>query len=203
MGGVMQTHKEQVLEAIARHVIKAYNPSLLISPQAIPIEKLIGAHNLEIDYQYIRKNGRVLGETVFDDIVIPIYDKEKEEYSLISVKRGTILADASLLQPRMAGRLRFTLAHELSHWLIHQEIYTGTGENAAMTKKPLKSSEANAAIERQADRLACFLLMPAGQVKMAFHRSRSLADPATSLAQLFEVSRQAMDIRLRDLRLTH
>jgi len=190
------------LEAIARHIIKEYDPWLLASPQTIPIEKMIGTRDLEIDYQYIRKNGRVLGETVFDDTLVPVYDKEKGEYFLIAVKRGTILADASLLQPRMAGRLRFTLAHELSHWLIHQEKYTGTGERAAMTRNPLKSSDTDAETERQADRLASFLLMPAGQVKMAFYRNRKHADPVASLARLFEVSRQAMDIRLRELRLT-
>jgi len=198
----MQTcYRDQVLEAIARRIVKEYDPWLLASPQAIPIEKMIGTHDLEIDYQYIRNNGRILGETIFDDTVVPIYDKEKSEYSLIAVKRGTILVDASLLQTRMVGRLRFTQAHEFSHWLVHQDVYNGTGENAAMTKKPVKSSDVDVAIERQADRLACFLLMPAGQVKMAFHRNRNFSDPVPVLARLFEVSRQAMDIRLRELRL--
>ena len=31
--------------------------------------------------------------------------------------------DASLLRCRTQGRLRFTAAHELAHWLIHQELY--------------------------------------------------------------------------------
>ena len=101
----------------------------------------------------------------------------------------------------MIGRLRFTLAHELGHWFIHQEIYTGTGESAAMMKIPVKSLETNAVIEHQANRLATFLLMPAGQVKIAFHRTRYEDNPTALLAKLFCVSRKAMGIRLQELRM--
>lgn len=195
-------YRDQVLETIARRAIKAHNPELLSSPRAIPIEEIIGTLGLEIDYQYIRNNGRILGETVFDDTLIPVYDKDGGQYALISVKRGTIIIDAGLLAPRRIGRLRFTLAHELGHWLIHQDIYTGSGESAAMTDKPMKSSEADTVIERQADRLASYLLMPSGQVKMAFNHNRNRTDCVDMLAELFGVSRQAMDYRLRDLRLT-
>ena len=194
-------YRDQALEAIARRAIKAHDAALLSSPSTIPIEEIIGTCGLEIDYQYIRNNGRILGETIFDDTVIPVYDKDNAQYSLICVRRGDVIIDASLLPPRKIGRLRFTMAHELAHWLIHQEIYTGSGENAAMTSKPAKSSDADAAIERQADRLACFLLMPAGQVKTAFYHHHNHTDPAAVMANLFGVSRQAMDIRLRELRL--
>ncbi|MDR1619184.1 MAG: ImmA/IrrE family metallo-endopeptidase [Clostridiales bacterium] len=194
-------YRDQALEAIARRVVKTHDAALLSSPRAIPIEEIIGTCGLEIDYQYIRNNGRILGETIFDDTLIPVYDKDNGQYSFISVRRGSIIIDASLLQPAKIGRLRFTMAHELAHWLIHQEIYTGTGESAAMLNKPLKSSEADAGLERQADRLACFLLMPTGQVKTAFYHNRNHADLTAAIANLFGVSRQAMDIRLKELRL--
>lgn len=33
---------------------------------------------------------------------------------------------------RLLGRLRFTCAHELGHWVLHQKLYSGTGDVAAM-----------------------------------------------------------------------
>ncbi|MDR0818588.1 MAG: ImmA/IrrE family metallo-endopeptidase [Oscillospiraceae bacterium] len=198
----MGNYRDNVLETIARLVIKEYNPELLTCPTAIPIEDIIERqYGLVIDYQYIRNNGRILGETVFDDTWIPVYDKENSRYMWIEVKGGTIIADASLLNNRSDGRLRFTLAHELSHWLIHQNIYAGSGMPAAMTKNAVKSSDEGATIERQADTLSSFLLMPAGQVKMAFHRARPTADSAAALADMFGVSKQAMQIRLKEMRL--
>ncbi len=195
-------YTEQALEAIARNIIKGYDRTLLGQPKAIPIEEIVESIDaLVVTYQYIRKNGRILGETVFDDMPVPIYDRERGGYEFIPATRGTIIVDARLLRPGQSGRYRFTLAHELSHWLIHQEIYTGTGENAAMLKKPAKSSEADKAIERQANRLAGYLLMPSGQVKMAYYRAQTSGDPVASLTELFNVSREAMGIRLKELRL--
>ncbi len=194
-------YRDEALEMIARRAIKAHDPAPLSSPLAIPIEEIIDTLGLEIDYQHIRNNGRILGETIFDDTLLPVYDKEEKQYTLIPVKRGTIIVDAGLLHPQRTGRFRFTLAHELAHWLMHQEIYTGTGKSAALLSQPVKSSEANSSIERQADRLASFLLMPAGQVKMAFYHNRGKVGMVSILATLFGVSRQAMDIRLRELRL--
>lgn len=192
----------QALEAIARGIIKGYDPSLLLTPQAIPVADIMERkYGLRIDYQCIRNNGRVLGETVFDDALVPVYDQDCGGYTLIRVKRGTVLVDVSLIHNCGDGRYRFTLAHELAHWVIDQEKYTGTGQAASMTQKALKSSDEDAVTERQADKLATVLLMPAGQVKMAFHSNRGASEPIAMLAMLFDVSRQAMGIRLRELHL--
>ena len=193
-------YSEQTLENMARRTIKEYDSLLLTdNPRAIPIEDIMeNKFNLSIEYQYIRKNGRILGETVFEDDYVPIYDMEKGKYIWIFVKRGTIIIDASLLRCRIAGRLRFTCAHEFAHWLIHQKLYTDSGEVASMTKAAKKSSDDNKNIERQADFLGSSLLLPHGQVKMAFYRLRgSSKDIITELAQKFDVSKQAMEIHLK------
>ena len=152
---------------------------------------------LSLEFQYIRKNGRILGETVFDDDYVPIYNMDEKRYELIFVERGTIILDASLLRCRTQGRLRFTAAHELAHWLIHQELYSGTGDTAAMAKSISKSSDADKYIERQADMLGSSLLLPMCQVKKAFYRL-SGDDRVLQLATQFGVSKQAMEIRLRN-----
>lgn len=164
--------RPELIEAIARNTLKNYDASLILGYEAksVPIEDIIESMGLSLEFQYIRKNGRILGETVFDDDYVPIYNMDEKRYELIFVERGTIILDASLLRCRTQGRLRFTAAHELAHWLIHQELYSGTGDTAAMAKIISKSSDADKYIERQADMLGSALLLPMCQVKKAFYR---------------------------------
>lgn len=92
-------YREQALERIARDVITAYDPKLYYGPPtAIPIEDIIEAQGLVLEYQYLRNNGRVLGETIFDDGLTAIYDWENHRYDLLPVKGGTILIDCSLCE---------------------------------------------------------------------------------------------------------
>jgi hypothetical protein len=191
--------RPELLEAIARNTLKKYDESLVSGYDAkeVPIEDIIESMGLSLEYQYIRNNGRILGETVFDDAYVPIYNMDEKRYELIFVERGTIILDASLLRCRTRGRHRFTAAHELAHWLIHQELYSGTGDAAAMLKSLSKSSEADRRIELQADMLASALLLPISQVKKAFYRT-SGEDRVSRLAAQFGVSNQAMEIRLRN-----
>lgn len=186
-----------LLEAIARNALKKYDPSLLASPEpvSVPIEYMIEASGLSLEYQYIRKNGRILGETVFDDDYIPLYNMEQHKYELVYVVHDTIILDASLLQCRTDGRLRFTAAHEFAHWLLHRELYSKASA-ASACKSVSRSSDEDNYIERQADTLAGALLMPINQVKRAFYRL-SGTDKVAVLAKIFNVSRQAMEIRLK------
>ena len=195
-------YREQALETIARNLIKTFDASLLYGAAEIPIEDIIEKqYGLTVVYQHIRKYGNVLGETAFDDTFVAVYDKEEGRYLWLPVERGTVIIDARLLNPKYYGRLRFTLAHELAHWLIHQYLYTGSLQTAAMLKSIRKSSEADKPVERQADTLGSLILMPAGQVKMGFYRHRSDADPAYELSKVFGVSKPAMEIRMKELRL--
>ncbi|HBL84348.1 MAG: hypothetical protein A2Y17_05035 [Clostridiales bacterium GWF2_38_85] len=188
------------LESIARHIITQYDGSLLNTPAPIPVEVIMEkTYGLKLDFQFIHNNGRVLGETVFEDAVIPIYERENNEgYKLIPVEAGTVIVDASLLNCRNVGRFLYTCAHELAHWVIHKELYTGSGETASMTKAT-RSSETDKAIEWQADRLGSYLLMPKGVVKMAFYHNQGSQNIIDKLALLFAVSRQAMSIRLKEM----
>lgn len=148
-------YREQALERIARDVITAYDPRLYYgSPVAIPIEDIIEAQGLVLEYQYLRNNGRVLGETIFDDGLTAIYDRENHRYDLLPVKGGTILIDCSLCEEEAStGRLRFTCAHELGHWLLHKKQFSGTGENAALRS----GDESDNTLEVQANLLGSTL----------------------------------------------
>ena len=110
-------YREQALEGIAREVIAAYDPNLYYGvPRMIPIEDIIEAQGITLEYQCLRKTGCVLGETIFDDGGAIIYDYDIPGYTVIAVKGGTILIDSSLCrEDASTGRLRFTCAHELAH----------------------------------------------------------------------------------------
>lgn len=101
-------------------------------------------------------------------------------------------------------RRRFTAAHELAHYLIHRDLmdhgaramrhvdrlYGDPVDNLA---SPLKRQH-----EVQANRMAARIVMPANLVRDKFAENPNYA----ALASDFEVSPQAMEIRLKTLRLT-
>lgn len=148
-------YREQALEGIAREVITAYDPNLYYGvPRMIPIEDIIEAQGITLEYQCLRKTGCVLGETIFDDGGAIIYDYDIPGYTVIAVKSGTILIDSSLCrEDASTGRLRFTCAHELAHWLLHKRLYSGTGESAAMMTETNIVRTQNSALEMQANLL--------------------------------------------------
>ena len=180
-------YREQALEGIAREVITAYDPNLYYGvPRMIPIEDIIEAQGITLEYQCLRKTGCVLGETIF----------------VIKVKGGTILIDSSLCrEDASTGRLRFTCAHELAHWLLHKRLYSGTGESAAMMTETNIVRTQNSALEMQANLLGSILLMPLPQVKRCFYQlqpGRDRQQLVADMAGIFQVSKQAMRIRLEN-----
>ena len=194
------SHNDFTLENIARRIILQYDPDLLRNPAPIPVDAIMEkVYGLTLVFHHIRNNGRILGETVFEDAMIPIYErKNREGYKLIPVKAGTVIIDSSLLNCQNDGQFYYTCGHELVHWVIDKKYFTELGETAAMTKVA-RSSELDRRIERQADRMTSYLLMPKGTIKMAFYRNRQEKDVVAVLAELFNVSRQAMKIRLTEM----
>lgn len=126
-------YRLEAIETIGRKILLEYDRTLLEGPpQAIPVETIIETKfNLTLEYHTLRKNGSVLGETIFDDGAAILYDRTERQYRLIAVKAGTILIDERLCIDRLLGRMRFTCAHELGHWVLHQKLYSGTGDVAA------------------------------------------------------------------------
>lgn len=192
--------RSEAIEAIGRRILIEYDRTLLDGePRPIPIETIMETKfDLILEYHALRKNECVLGETIFDDVAAILYDQEQRQYKLIAVKAGTVLIDERLCEPNRLGRLRFTCGHELGHWVLHKKLYSGTGDVAAYDGKS-SSDESYGLIERQADALATALLMPMPQIKKCFYRVRpghSKEQIVAKMADTFEVSKQAMRIRL-------
>lgn len=206
MNSQIPFYRQPVIDVIARNTLNSFDWRILRgAPRATPIESIIETLGLAIDHQYLRKNDRVLGETVFENAEIPVYDAVNRCYTTIFVKAGTILVDAHLLDQGNEGRLRYTLGHELAHWILHKKLFIGMDCMAAMVNAPMRenytlSSETGRDIERQADMLATALLMPIVKVKQAFYALRGSGMDTEAmvgnLAGVFQVSRQAMRIRL-------
>lgn len=196
-------YRTAALENIARRTLTQYDPFYLnLPPQAVPIEKIIeDGFGLNIEYMRLTIAGDELGRMIYDNGYSTRFNSDKDEYELVEVTAGTMLIEVTLTNNTIQyGRYRFTLAHELAHWVLHKTHYTGTGIAAATyrTDKQVDNS-----LEWQADYLATAILMPVGQVKRGFYQTRTETDTDKSriakLADIFEVSKQAMEIRLREL----
>lgn len=189
-------YRQSALDCIANGLLKNYRNGMYLygAPRSIPTEEIIEVeYKLTIEYVKLRKSGNVLGQTVFENCFVPVYDKENEQYTIIEVQPGTILIDEALLEEENMGKYRYTLAHELSHWILHHKIFDNSQESAAKT-----TTESNSKTEWQADALAASILMPKMQIKKAFfsmHGSNVNAK-ILKMAELFQVSGQAMKICL-------
>ncbi|MFD0388681.1 ImmA/IrrE family metallo-endopeptidase [Tistrella bauzanensis] len=87
------------------------------------------------------------------------------------------------------NRKRFTLAHEIAHFLLHRHLLeAGIVEDDALYRSHLSN-----AIESEANRMAAEILMPWHLIDQAI--DQGITAPA-DLASLFQVSETAMRIRL-------
>jgi len=85
------------------------------------------------------------------------------------VKSQRIAINRRLLEDKNEGRLVFTCAHEVGHWVLHRHLV----EEAARTGRfkeaiVCRAKNARKPVEWQADYFASCLLMPAREMKEAF-----------------------------------
>lgn len=93
-------------------------------------------------------------------------------------------------------RQRFTLAHELAHYLLHRDVIDGMG--GKLTDNVLYRSGASEHIEYEANRLAAQIVMPENALQNAFSKYGEHLSESTVelLAEQFGVSKAAMEIRM-------
>lgn len=186
-----------------------------IEKPPVPIEDILELH-LDLTFA-IEDLQAALGHA---DVLGGIWFGER----LIKVDRSL---DPSV-EPRMLGRYRFTLAHEVGHWRLHRRhlmddpsahsLFQQACEPAFVCRSNNSPRE-----EVQANRFASYVLMPRRLVQGAWVQWRQNGDPVVlsdlvaggshpgadmvleqfckPLADRFEVSAQAMRIRLEDLSL--
>ena len=173
------------------------------------IERALGLRFLYEDLEKVLGSNDVLGATY--------------------VESGVICINERLFEHSSEGRLVFTCAHEVGHWVLHrqyvdvEETHSSKGEAIVCSLK-----NAKAPIEWQADHFAACLLMPEKEIREAFQKVcgpepfvinnvRSSVEEGAQRKEPFveqwpfiaaamceaggfsNVSKQAMIIRLQDL----
>ena len=86
MGSIPQIRTEAI-EAVGRKILMEYDPSLLSGqPCPVPIETIIETKfDLILEFHTLRKNPKILGETIFDDGAVVLYDQIQRQYRMIAV----------------------------------------------------------------------------------------------------------------------
>lgn len=87
-------------------------------------------------------------------------------------------------------RQRFTVAHELGHWILHREAFMANPDLYPVLPR-FQSVDASNAFEQEANAFAAELLVPDHLLKQVRHA------PPAALASIFNVSRTMMEIRLK------
>lgn len=187
---------QRTMDTKSRMILTEYCPECLRDMTAIPIERVIEAMGLDIDYQYLTKNGdKVLGKLICSDGITPYYDMEVRRYMFLQVSAKTILVEVRLSEQDNQGRYRFTLAHELAHWILHKELILSANTEAAFI-----DGVHDTRMEKQADYFASALLMPMGAIKKYYYsifgKGYNRSELISAMAERFQVSKQAMQIRL-------
>jgi Zn-dependent peptidase ImmA (M78 family) len=104
------------------------------------------------------------------------------------------------LQPQV--RQRFTVAHELGHFMLHELEELHVDRQVHFKLRSKLSSQGTDDDEIEANLFAAEILMPRGMIASDVRRLGAIDvidDKITALAQRYRVSVQAMTLRLRDL----
>ncbi len=118
----------------------------------------------------------------------------------------TIQVDQSLdtaKNPKLLGRYRFTIAHEVGHWRLHRELLLKDPSAASlfvMNAEPafVNRSSQNPREEIQANAFAACVLMPRHLVRCAWSRWRGSDQPA-AISELPGVNDQSIPTGNEDM----
>ena len=97
-------------------------------------------------------------------------------------------------------RQKFTIAHELGHFILHKETPLFVDKkNEKIMYRNSESTTGEIRKEREANAFAASLLMPAPFIKDEWQKIPFYEEPIEYLANIFNVSEQAMSFRLANL----
>jgi Zn-dependent peptidase ImmA (M78 family) len=98
------------------------------------------------------------------------------------------------------NRQRFTIAHELGHYFLHDGLEEHVDQNFRVAWRNAESSKAVNWVEIQANRFAAELLMPTSFIESDLDQLQMIDKRAVALlAAKYAVSAEAMKIRLSQL----
>lgn len=169
----MPSHIEKVSD-ITKKIIQ----DLKSQEFPIPIVKIMKELNFLVGTQELEDN--LSGYIVIDNVVEKKFGKDR----LICVNSKDSL-----------GHQRFTIAHELAHFIFD---YKPT-ENNLEYYNTYKTDDEDDEIERRANKFAANLLMPEDEFKRKYNELKNDDEKYIKLVEYFEVSRRAIDRRIVEL----
>lgn len=159
---------------IALIFLREYLPGIVDIPREVDINYLAKeCLYLDIYSKHLSADKSVLGLIAFADTKIPYYDlRFQPQY--FEIKEGSIVIDLSLSGSLQTPRRRFTIAHEVSHWILHRSYHSPTNKQYEFRKYDGYFQSKSSSIERkykkletdtdreewQANSLAAAILMP-------------------------------------------
>lgn len=201
-------------DRVAEQFLEEYCPEALKHPMAVPIEKIAADMELKVQYVCLSEEADIYGATIFTDGALEIYDPEEGLYDTKVFKRKTVLIDPEAVKKTNVGCKHNTLAHECVHWYKHRLYYKMQKFTAprmarfckcSVNQLPYATEDENI-MEGQAIGIAPRILMPkatfieaASQYDIVYGRDNWQA--IYGLADLFDVSKQSVMIRLEECNL--
>ena len=167
-------------------------------------------------------------DDLHEKLGVPVVGGTRDILGALWVDDRSVFIDTSLdpdEYPAREGRFRYTVGHEIGHWQLHRDHLPSHENQPSLFEfksEPTivcRVSQAKEPIEWQADFFAACLLMPRAQVLESWKNrvgdlrtriaepldgtkmSRATRQVVEPLAQIFQVSLEAMRIRLEQLRL--
>lgn len=158
----------------ARSVLQQYSLESTLPVDPLFIAEQVGVDVIEADFKYPDVSGLI---------------KKNGDGTVIYIKHS----DPAL-------RKRFTVAHELGHLFLHlsDKAQGNFVDSEVLFRHGVVSDFTNAKKEIEANQFAASLLMPEELIEQEWGRCYSL----TQMTSTFQVSLQAMEIRLRTLGLS-
>ena len=203
---------DELGDGLVRHYLA--HSCMQATARCIDIEGLANFLGLTVTYEtFAEKDFDKIG--FLSDGKTPLLVRRNGRIVSFLFPLGTIVLDVSLHADKESGRCRFTIAHELAHFMIDQHRPAAQYHRTFDAEKKYSVAEMNELfniVENQADRLAAAILMPRFMVDRAlddFYKGKRIPvygqniiapkeDKAISrMAAQIGVSYSAMLIRLR------
>ena len=203
---------DELGDGLVRHYLA--HSGMQATARCIDIEGLANFLGLTVTYEtFAEKDFDKIG--FLSDGKTPLLVRRNGQVVSFLFPLGTIVLDVSLHADKESGRCRFTIAHEIAHFMIDQHRPAAQYHRTFDAEKKYSVAEMNELfniVENQADRLAAAILMPRFTVDRAlddFYKGKRIPvygqniiapkeDKAISrMAAQIGVSYSAMLIRLR------
>lgn len=199
-------------DKVAQEFLEKYYPQALANPMPVPIEDIAkNEMGLDVRYVCLSEEQDIYGMTIFTDGAVEIYDPIEGLYDSQVFKSKTVLIDPEAVKKTNSGCKNNTIAHECVHWYKHRLFYKRQQFalpryakycKCRVSQLPDTIDEENI-MESQATGIAPRILMPKSTfIEAAEHLGvaygKDNRDAIRALAELYDVSRQSVEIRLEE-----